>query len=276
MSPSFDHIFKLEHYFCYSSFLLYIQCKFIKIFVMKKIFIILVSVGLWGCAGHYDMPTNFEYKPITTHKHKIATWKKITNNSQPIHIYVEGDGHAFYNNGTPTKNPTPYDSFVRDLATHDLHANVVYIARPCQFIMDNNCDFHDWTDARFSQSNVDAMADAIRNIANGRQIILIGYSGGAMVSGLVIKQNPDIKIKKWITIAGVLNHHDWTNYFGDAPLTQSIDLDSLPNIPQIHYVGNQDSVVPLELSKKWIKPQDMRVIDGATHNNFPNLILDFD
>ncbi len=241
-----------------------------------RFFVKIIAFIVTGCAGYYNMPANFDHTLIPTTEHKIATWNKITNNSQPIHIYIEGDGHAFYNNGTPTNNPTPHDAFVRELAIHDLYDNVAYIARPCQFIIDNNCNFHDWTDARFSKSNIDAVADAIRAIANNHQIILIGYSGGAMVSGLVIKQNPDIKVKKWITIAGVLNHHDWTTYFGDSNLDKSLDLNSLPDVPQIHYVGNKDSVVPLELSKKWIKPQNIRIIDGATHSSFPNLILDFE
>ena len=106
-------------------------------------------------------------------------------------------------------------------------------------------------------------------------MILIGYSGGALLSGLIIQQNHDIKIQKWITIAGVLNHHDWTSYFGDSNLTTSVDLEKIPNAPQIHYVAENDSVVPMELSQKWISPDKLKIIPNATHNNFPNLEIDF-
>lgn len=243
---------------------------------MKKIFFVLFCVSFCGCAHHHIMQKTFEYKPINTDKFTLATWQKISNSNQPVHIYVEGDGHAFYTNGMPTANPTPRDSFVRDLATRDSSDNVAYIARPCQFIMGSNCDVSDWTNARFSKQVIDSLGNTIKQIANGRPVVLIGYSGGALATGLVIKQNTNINIKKWITIAGVLNHHDWTAYFGDAALDKSLDLKKLPNVPQVHYVGDKDTVVPIELSKKWIAPYEMIVIYGATHNDFPNLDIDFE
>lgn len=242
---------------------------------MKKIFFILYCLGFCGCAQQYSMPKYFEYKPVQSNEHNLATWQKITNNNQPIHIYIEGDGHAFYTNGTPTADPTPLDSFMRNLAATDSTVNVAYIARPCQFVIDSHCDIHDWTDARFSEKNINSVAGAIKQIADGRDIILIGYSGGALVTGIIIRDNPDMKIKKWITIAGVLNHHDWTNHFGDATLDKSQDLDSLPRVSQIHYVGDKDDVVPIALSQKWIDTNKLKIIHGATHNKFPNLEIDF-
>ncbi len=94
---------------------------------------------------------------------------------------------------------------------------------------------------------------------------------GAMASALVIQNNPDIKIQKWVTIAGVLNHHDWTEYFGDSNLDKSLNIKNLPDVPQIHYVGTDDLIVPIELSKKWVPKNKLRIVPGATHTNF----LDF-
>ena len=172
------------------------------------------------------MPTSFEFKSVDSNNKTLATWQKISDDQHPIHIYVEGDGHAFYANGRPTPDPTPQNSFVRKLAATDTAPNVVYIARPCQFVSDSNCDVSDWTNARFSQNNVNSMAGVIKQFAKNKPIIIIGYSGGALLTGLAIKQNPDIKVQKWITIAGVLNHHDWTEYFGDEPLDKSLDMDT--------------------------------------------------
>ena len=140
--------------------------------------------------------------------------------------------------------------------------------------MDNNCNFHDWTDARFSADKIESIAATIKQIAGSRPVVLIGYSGGAMISGLVIQNHPEINVQKWITVAGVLNHHDWTEYMGDTPLVQSLDLDILPNVPQTHYVGTKDITVPIELSKKWIPANMIKIIDNATHNRFDNLQLD--
>lgn len=65
-------------------------------------------------------------------------------------------------------------------------------------------------------------------------------------------------------IAGVLNHTSWTNYFDDAPLVDSVDLEKMPKVEQIHFVGEKDKTVPLELAKKW---SEVQIIQNATHDS---------
>lgn len=228
---------------------------------------------LAGCVGAgWIAPPEFQYVPIKTDSFEIATWQKINNpKNDKIHIYIEGDGNAYDVYGRPNANPTPRGTFVRDLAAKDDFENVVYVARPCQFIMDAICERSDWTDGRFSQKAIDAQSDTIKQIAKNKHVILIGYSGGAMVSGLVISQNPNIKVDKWITIAGVLNHKKWTQYFGDKPLKKSLDLDVLPSVPQVHLVGGRDKTVPYDLAKTWAKQKDIVLIESATHDDFGDL-----
>ncbi|MBR6838037.1 MAG: hypothetical protein IKM94_00505, partial [Alphaproteobacteria bacterium] len=198
---------------------------------MKKLFAFLL---LSACAGtRWLPPTDFIYAPIDTGDYKIATWQKINNpKNNKIHIYIEGDGNAFNAYGRPTSDPTPRGTFVRDLAARDDAENVVYMARVCQFITDEKCQESDWTDGRFSQKIIDNQARAIKKIAGNKKITIIGYSGGAMISGLIIEQNPELKIEKWITIAGVLNHEQWTKYFNDAPLSKSVNMNKLPAVKQ--------------------------------------------
>lgn len=239
---------------------------------MKKILIVFL---LAGCAGStWRAPEDFVYTPIKTNNYEIATWQKINNpKNNSIHIYIEGDGNSFDAYGRPTSDPTPYGTFVRDLATHDTFDNVVYMARPCQFIKDDNCKGTDWTTGRFSQKIVESQSQAIKQIANNKNVILIGYSGGAMLSGLVIRQNPKLKVDRWITIAGVLDHKKWTQYFDDMPLNDSLNLEQLPKVKQIHFVGEKDEIVPYELAKTWANEKDIKVVPNATHNNFGNLNL---
>jgi len=239
-------------------------------YVMKRF---LIAFLLMGCAGKtWVLPDDFMYVPIKTKNYEIATWQKINNpKNNSIHIYIEGDGNAYDAYGQPTSNPTPHGIFVRDLVAKDNFENVVYMARPCQFIMDDNCKQIDWTTGRFSKQIIDAQAETIKQIAADKKITLIGYSGGAMISGLVIKQNINLDIEKWITVAGVLNHKKWTKYFGDAPLTESLDIDSLPDIPQVHFVGEHDKIVPYELAKQWTK--DIVLIPNATHDDFGKIKL---
>lgn len=241
---------------------------------MKKV-LIFIALVLSGCAGaNWVAPDDFLYVPVNTGDYEIATWQKISNpDNNIIHIYIEGDGNAFDAYGQPSDNPTPRGTFMRDLATRDNSENVVYMARACQFIMDDNCTESDWTTGRFSQKIIDAHAKAIKKIAGNKKITLIGYSGGAMISGLVIERNPDLYIEKWITIAGVLNHEQWTSYFGDAPLGESLNLNKLPDTEQIHFLGGRDKIVPPELAKQWANADDIRIIPNATHNNFGELNL---
>ncbi|MBR2299926.1 MAG: hypothetical protein IJ870_05075 [Alphaproteobacteria bacterium] len=67
---------------------------------------------------------------------KIASWQKITDKNAPYKIYIEGDGFAFNAHGSPTTNPTPKNTFLRQIAFNDPSKNVVYLARPCQYVND--------------------------------------------------------------------------------------------------------------------------------------------
>jgi len=229
-------------------------------------------VYLTGCATTVlRLPDEFVYTPVHTDEFDIATWQKISDKTGPIRIYIEGDGYAFDAYGRPTNNPTPHGDAVRRMVAHDTAPNIVYMARPCQYITPDMCDVSDWTSGRFAPRIVSAMSNAVRRVAGARPIVLIGYSGGAMLSGLIITQNPDLNISQWITIAGVLNHADWTGYFGDTPLTDSVDLDELPRVPQRHYVAANDTVVPRELSTKWTGG-NITVVDGTRHNDFKDFV----
>lgn len=221
------------------------------------------------------MPTGFVPHIISSDKYDIFTYQKISDSTVPIHIYIEGDGNAYDGAGRPTSNPTPRGTLLREIASNDSSANVVYMARPCQYIMSYSCRQSDWTTGRFSSEIIEAISDAIHQIAHNQPIILIGYSGGALISGLVILENTNLNIQKWITIAGVLNHSDWTDYFNDTPLFGSLDLYKLPQIHQVHYIASHDEIVPQSLSNKWLADQQVELVPDSSHSSFPNLNLDF-
>ena len=238
---------------------------------------IVLAFLLCSCAVTWRPADDFTIVPVHAGKFDIVTHQKNTDTRGPVHIYIEGDGHAFDAYGAPTGDPTPHGTMMRDLAMRDAAPNVVYMARPCQFIMSEKCNEKYWTDGRFAPAVINAMSMAVTQVASGRPIVLIGYSGGAMVGGLIIKRNPALPIKKWITIAGVLNHADWTAYFGDTPLRQSLDLKQLPDVRALHYVGADDDVVPMELSRRWISDESqMVIVPGAGHEDFGNLDIDFE
>lgn len=236
---------------------------------------ILLSLLLAGCAPTWHAPSDFIYAPIDAGKYTLITYQHLSDPTSPIHIYIEGDGNSFNARGVPTSDPTPNGTLVRDMATRDVSPNVVYLARPCQYIMSPACTKSDWTDGRFSPDIIDSMTRAIKTLAQNRPIVLIGYSGGAMVSGIIIHQNPDMNVAHWITVAGVLNHADWTTYFGDKPLSKSLNITALPHAPQTHYIVSGDRVVPNRLSQKWVGTEKLIEIPNATHNKIPELKLSF-
>ena len=221
---------------------------------------------LCGCRG-IVAPDTFTYQEIQTDFYKLASWQKITDTKSPIRIYIEGDGYAFNHLGHATTNPTPHGTFLRKIAFNDPNPNVVYLARPCQFVKDNQCSVQDWTTGRFSQDIINSTTQAIKRISEKQEIILIGYSGGALLSGLVIEQNPKLPVKKWVTLAGVLNHTKWTEALNLPPLKDSIDLEKLPTVPQLHLIGDKDTTVSYKLTESLVNGDSLIIIPKAKHDS---------
>lgn len=237
---------------------------------MKKLFI-LILLFLCGCSS-ITIPQEYVYKEVRTDTFKIATWQKITNPQAVYKIYIEGDGHAFNARGKPTQDPTPRSYFVRDLAFNDPNENVVYIARPCQFVKSPICTQRHWTTARFAPEVINAEYEVIKQIAGNNQVVLVGFSGGAHIAGLITTAKTRLNVKKIITIAGNLDHLAWTEYHNLPPLNESMNLENYYNqfmkLPQIHYVGEKDKVIPSILTKQFIKDEKLIIIvPEATHNN---------
>ena len=232
--------------------------------------LIAIIVFLAGCTS-VSAPSNYVYKVVKTRDFTIATWQKITEPSGIYKIYIEGDGYAFDRHGQPTQDPTPKGKLVRELAFGDNNPNVIYLARPCQYVKSPICSQRHWTSARFAPEIINAEYKTIKQIAGNHPLILIGFSGGAQIAGLVATAKPGLNVKKIITIAGNLDHLSWTQYHNLPPLNESMDLESyrkqFAEVPQIHYVGNNDKVMPPVLVRKFVGNDDLVVeVNGANHN----------
>lgn len=226
---------------------------------------------LSACATTYDVPSGFVYKEIMTDTFKLASWQKINDTSQEYKIYIEGDGYAFNSKGRPSKNPTPKNPLVRNMAFSDTSANVIYLARPCQYVNDNMCAKRHWTSARFAPEVINSTHQAIKKIVKNNDITLIGFSGGAQVAGLVASAKTGLKVKKIITVAGNLDHNSWTEFHHLEPLNESMSLsdykENFMKIPQHHYVGGKDKVIPYHITEQFIQNNKLiTVVPDATHN----------
>ncbi|MCM1324024.1 MAG: hypothetical protein NC218_07670 [Acetobacter sp.] len=234
---------------------------------MQKVLSLIVLLA--GCTT-LVIPESFTYKQIKTTNFEIASWQKITNPTATYRIYIEGDGNAFNAYGKPTTDPTPKGIFMRNLAFADTKPNVIYLARPCQYIKRGICQQRHWTSARFAPEIINAEYEVIKKIAGTNPVILIGYSGGAQIVGLLAAAKTGLNIKKIITIAGNLDHLVWTQYHNLPPLNESMNLadyqSQFAKIPQIHYVGEKDDIIPPSLSQQFINtPENLIIIPNATH-----------
>lgn len=232
--------------------------------------VLITLLFLTGCST-ITASADFVYKEIETKDFTIATWQKVTNPSAPYKIYIEGNGYAFNAQGKATQDPTPHGTLMRALAFGDNNPNVIYLSRPCQYVKSPICSKRHWTTARFAPEIINAEYEAINQIVCNKPVILIGFSGGAQVAGLIVTAKTGVNVKKIITIAGNLDHLAWTQYHNLPPLNESMNLENyrkqFAKIPQIHYVGNDDKVMPPVLVREFIGNNDLIVeVKGATHN----------
>jgi hypothetical protein len=237
---------------------------------LKNICVLFGVIFLIGCKA-VVVPDDFLYKEIKISTFVLASWQKITNPSSGFKIYIEGDGASFDAYGLPTNNPTPKGKLLREIAFADKSPNVIYLSRPCQFVMSDICSQRHWTTARFAPEIVLAMYDAISEISGDNDVVLIGFSGGAQIAGLVSVVKKGINVKKIITIGGNLDHLAWTEYHGLPPLTESLNLESYRSefikIPQKHYVGTKDKIIPMELVYEFVKDNSLIEQVNAYHND---------
>lgn len=187
--------------------------------------------------------------------------------AEVLTIYIEGDGFAWVNGNTPSADPTPRDPLALRLALLHPDGPAVYLARPCQYVdaARTDCAQRYWTQARFAEEVVDAQnraVDLLKRAFGARQLVLVGYSGGGAVAALVAARRMDVA--RLVTVAGNLDHRAWTAHHRVAPLSESLNAadaaDRLGNVPQTHFIGGKDWVIPPGLATHW--PLGIKGSDG--------------
>jgi pimeloyl-ACP methyl ester carboxylesterase len=169
-------------------------------------------------------------------------------------VYLEGDGRAIVN-GRPSTDPTPRTPQSLDLALQDPAPSVLYLARIGQYMpayaTDENRPL--WSDRRLSPEAVTAASDAIdraKTMSGAFFLHLVGYSGGGGIAVLLAERRGDVL--SLVTVAGLLDTEWWVNTRGYRPLTGSLNpadrLEPILNLPQLHFFGTEDRVIPPEMS----------------------------
>ncbi len=171
---------------------------------------------------------------------------------QRLTVYIESDGAAWPAPGLPPQDPTPLKPLVMQMAAADASPAVAYLGRPCQYLGPaalGQCDPALWTRGRFSEPAVAAVnraVDALKAASGAREIALAGYSGGGAMAALIAARRPDTVCL--VTVASPLDTAAWTSAIGVSALRTSLNpLDHaarLTGLPQTHFTGTRDAVVP--------------------------------
>lgn len=184
----------------------------------------------------------------------------VSRTTDTLTIYIEGDGFAWKTRFVPTMDPTPDDPVALKLALGDRHGSVAYLARPCQYTIDIDrslCRPIYWTLARYSEQVVRSMDEGVSTLKaqyNARRVRLVGYSGGGVIAALLAARRNDVA--QLITIASNLDIDYWTRLHGVTPLRDSLNpakLKSLADVPQIHFVGADDKIVPRAVVESYLR-----------------------
>ena len=183
----------------------------------------------------------------------LRVYYRFDQPGAPLHVYLEGDGRAWLTRYRASHNPTPRNPVGLSLAARDYADNVMYIARPCQYVsIDKNpdCKYPYWTHKRFAPEVIDSVSAVIelgKKKAKARELQITGFSGGGAVAILVAAQRDDVTEIR--TVAGNLDHKVWTKYQNVDPLKGSLNAvdvaHKVADIPQIHFVGGLDKNIEL-------------------------------
>ena len=212
----------------------------------------------------------------TTEFDVVAYMPARINAALHLTVYIEGDGFAWVSGSQPSDDPTPRDPLGLRLALAQPNGNAGYLARPCQFVVSSRCAQRYWTTQRFAPEVVNASdqsLDALKSRFGAQRITLVGYSGGAAVAALLAQRRNDVV--RLVTVAGNLDHRAWTAYHHVMPLTGSLNpadaASQFFNLPQVHWVGNDDMVVTPALARAWPlgfagqNDANVRVVPGFDH-----------
>lgn len=248
---------------------------------MRKVFIGLLALPfLSGCtaidrganADALAKPARMSRMLMKTDPFWLTTFVRITDKSQPVTIYIEGDGVAWASRTEISRDPTPRNAQGLALAVADPSTNVVYLARPCQYTVrarNPSCGPAYWTGKRFSPEVIASMNQAVGQVAAqvpGQRINLVGYSGGGAVAVLVAARRRDVASIR--TVAGNLDHTEINRLADVSQLSGSLNaIDvaaEVAEVPQIHYSGANDRVVPPIIAQRFIQASGSACVRSMT------------
>jgi pimeloyl-ACP methyl ester carboxylesterase len=259
-------------------------CRLARSIALSIALAALIGIGLQGCAftqkGQADSIADIgdlRREDIASEPFTLITYSRITDINLPITVYIEGDIQGFWPTVEPGADPTSDDFLGLRLAALDPSPNVAYIARPCQFSSSDDiaCDPSNWN-GRYAELIITSMNRAVDHFAVPfiqPRLNLVGYSGGAAIAAIIATRRKDVVTLR--SIAGNLDPAATSRYHAadlDEDFTDPMLIaPRLKLIPQIHYAGEADTVVPPFLTANFVKAvgpsfcDRMVTFPGVTH-----------
>lgn len=224
-------------------------------------------------ADRYAAHGSLQRADIRTGSFNLRSYRRFAaSTARILTVYIEGDGSGWLF-GLQQSDPTPENPTALALAAADDAPNRLYLARPCQYEatpIPARCHPAYWSTHRYAEEVIAAMSEAIDQAARelgGPRIRLVGFSGGGPTAALVAARRADVA--QLVTVAGNMDHHAWTRIFKVTPLDGSLNppdyAAALAAIPQVHFSGARDDIVPRAVLDAYVKAlPDMgrvRVVD---------------
>ena len=229
--------------------------------LLKRYWVLAPAVAILataGCASRQELAAaiaqsgRLQSAVVVAGDFDLRTYSRIGSKGAPLTVYIEGDGFAWITPTRPSDDPTPKHPTALQMAAADKSPNVVWLARPCQYtggLSARSCSAVYWTDGRYAGPVLDSLSRAIDQFAakaEPSQIRLVGYSGGGGLAVLLAAHRRDVG--QLITVSAVLDVGAWTRGEGLTPLWRSLEpadaAVALKTMPQVHFVGQNDSTVP--------------------------------
>ena len=183
-----------------------------------------------------------------------------TGPGETLMVYIEGDGNSWLNRLTPSKDPTPTVPLALSLAAADPSPNVLYLARPCQYLSPEELarsPVRYWTGDRYAPEVVEALSlaiDAAKRETGAARVRLVGFSGGGAMAALLCASRDDVE--GFMTLGGNLDIAAWTTLHGLSPLSGSLNPADraayLAAAPQTHLVGEKDAICPQAVARSYL------------------------
>lgn len=205
-------------------------------------------------AARAALPGGGGFEIVPTRTFDLAVQRLGPATGATLTVMIEGDGLAWLSRTRPSSDPTPTAPLALPLLARIATGPAAYLARPCQYVgaQSRNCDADYWTQRRFAPEVIAAADEAVSRLkaeSGAAALHLMGYSGGGVVAALVAARRSDVA--RLTTFATPLDTAAFTAHHNVSPLTGSLspvgDATALAAIPQRHFAGAADTVVPPHL-----------------------------